>query len=294
MEGRLLSRYDKLIDPSAPNDAHALALGMVGWNQRVLELGASSGHVTRALAAQRCRVTAVEYDAQAATAIEGAAETLIVGDLNDAATLAALPGDFDVCLAGDVLEHLIDPLRVLSRMAQLLAPGGRVVVSLPHVAHADLRLALLQGRFDYHSWGLLDRTHLRFFTLKTLRQMVKQAGLMIVDMRRVRIPAFETELAIDRQSVATAVLDEIMSDPEAETYQFVFTAVRDDGDSLVSRLASVNEELRDENERLVIATAVERSQARALTRQLHRLRSSKTFRYTHWPRMLYSKLRRGR
>ncbi len=162
--------------PGAANNAHSAALRMVGFNQRVLELGAASGHVTRALAAQHCKVTAVEYDADAALEIAESAENVIVGDLNDPTTLASIEGGFDVVLLGDVLEHLLYPHRVLRDAAHLLAPSGRVVVSLPHIAHVDVLLALMQGRFEYQPWGLLDATHIRFFTLAAAQDMVRVAA----------------------------------------------------------------------------------------------------------------------
>lgn len=233
----MLSRYHADVDPDTPNDARSLALGMVGWNKRVLELGAASGHVTRVLVERHCDVTAVEYEAEVAEELEGLASEVIVGNLDDEHLLDGLPADFDVVLAGDLLEHLVDPGRVLRRAARLLVPGGRVVVSLPNVAHADLRMSLLQGTWDYKPWGLLDRTHLRFFTLHGVEKMVEEAGLVITEMRRVRLPAFESELAVPRDSVPTAVINHILADPEAETYQFVFTAIREGHDDQLRRLA---------------------------------------------------------
>jgi 2-polyprenyl-3-methyl-5-hydroxy-6-metoxy-1,4-benzoquinol methylase len=244
----LLSRYHAHVDPDAPNDARALALGMVGWNKRVLELGAASGHVTRVLAERHCDVTAVEYEPEVARELEGVAAGVIVGDLDDDAVLDGLPADFDVVLAGDVLEHLVDPGRVLRRAARLVVPGGRVVISLPNIAHADVRMALLQGRWEYRPWGLMDRTHLRFFTLDGLYAMVAEAGPVATELRRVRIPAFESEVAVPRESVPTAVLDHILTDPEAETYQFVVAAIRPGPDDQARRVAAERQVLEAELE----------------------------------------------
>jgi len=275
---------------------------MVGWNKRVLELGAASGHVTRALVAQQCRVTAVEYEADAAADLRGVADEVIVGDLNDPATLAGRTAEFDVVLAGDVLEHLLDPQAVLNRMAQLIVPSGRLVVSLPNIAHADVRMALVQGRFDYNPWGLLDRTHVRFFTLKTIGELVRQAGLQVIDMARVRVPAFESEIKVDRQSVPTAVVEEILDDPEAETYQFVFTAVPNDGSIQTAKLSEMYLELQAEHQRQVVAAtkhsidlARQLKEERALRKiaeaDVERLQATKLFRYTRGLRRIYRGLR---
>lgn len=247
------SRYDAVVNPDAHNDCHAIALRMIGWNQRVLELGAANGFMTRALAAWNNKVTAVEYDPDAAVHLKESAESVLIGDLNDPGLLAQISGPYDVVLAGDVLEHLIDPDRVLLQAVEKLAPGGRVVVSLPNIAHADIRMRLVQGRFDYTRVGLLDETHIRFFTHKTVHEFVRRAGLVIVDMQRVRIPAFETEQRVDRKDVPTAVLNEILADPEAETYQFVFTAVRHDGSDQLTKLADQFLTLKAEHEALLLA-----------------------------------------
>ncbi|CAM2803592.1 class I SAM-dependent methyltransferase [Skermania piniformis] len=250
------SKYDAVVDPDAPNNAHSFAVEMVGWNQRVLELGAASGHVTRVLAARGCDVTAVEHDPSAAADLDGHAAAVVVGDLNDPSLLDQLDDSYDVILAGDVLEHLVDPQSVLDRMVRRLAPNGRIIVSLPNVAHADIRMALAQGRFDYNDWGLLDSTHIRFFTMKTIEQMVRRSGLLITELKRVRMPAFETEIKVDRRTIPTALISEIFKDPEAETYQFVFTAVRDDGIAQTSRLAAKYLAASADHERILISSRV--------------------------------------
>ena len=91
---------------------------------------------------------------------------------------------FDLVVFSDVLEHLADPLDVLSRHYQLLAPGGMAVISLPNIAIWNVRFELLAGRFEYQDTGTLDRTHLRFFTKKTFQQFTIDAGLDI-QARRV-------------------------------------------------------------------------------------------------------------
>jgi 2-polyprenyl-3-methyl-5-hydroxy-6-metoxy-1,4-benzoquinol methylase len=302
------SRYDAPVDPDAANNAHAFMLQMVGWNQTVLELGAAAGHITRALAGQSCRVTAIEYDQDAAVDLKEIADHVIVGDLNDPDIFSGFADQFDVVLAGDVLEHLLFPQQVLNRAAKLLVPGGKVVVSLPHVGHVDVRLSLLQGRFDYNAFGLLDDTHIRFFTLKTIREMVKRSGLVITDLRRVRIPPFETELGVERATVPTTVLNEALADPEAETYQFVFTAIKDDGNYQTSKLAERNVELQDELSRVLIAMRAaeisfesgqldfdgEHLRRLHAESEIHAFTRTKTFRYTKLFRKLYGRLHGAR
>jgi 2-polyprenyl-3-methyl-5-hydroxy-6-metoxy-1,4-benzoquinol methylase len=233
------NQYWAPVDPSAPNNSHAYALDMIGSNKRVLELGPAAGAFTRALVDKGCRVVAIEMDVDAAVAVEAIAERVIVGDLSSAGVVASAIDDerFDVVVGGDVLEHLRDPLEVLRACRAALKPGGYVVLSLPNVAHADVKLQLLDGRFPYRATGLLDRTHLRFFTLESIHELLDDAGLLPVDLRRVTVPVFATEQAVDPATVSPEVLARATADPESETYQFVVQAVVHDGDAELANLA---------------------------------------------------------
>jgi SAM-dependent methyltransferase len=86
---------------------------------------------------------------------------------------------FDILVLSDILEHVSDPLDVLARHLRFLAPGGHVLISLPNIAIWNVRLALLFGRFEYQDTGTLDRTHMRFFTRRSVRAFFEQAGLEI-------------------------------------------------------------------------------------------------------------------
>lgn len=240
--------YDVPVDPNAPNSVHAMTLRFVGSAKRVLEIGCASGHVTRALVAQGNTVVGVEIDAEAAKTAAEHAERVVVGDLEDMDLDVELAGDrFDVVVLGDVLEHLRDPLAVLRSARRLLAPKGFIVTSLPNVAHVDVRLMLLSGRWDYRDLGLMDRTHLRFFTRASARKLLADAGLSVVAVDRVVVPPFATELGVDPGTAPADLVAQILEDPDAETYQFVIKAVMDDADAATSaalaRLAEIEDEL---------------------------------------------------
>ncbi len=91
-----------------------------------------------------------------------------------------IPKDFDVIVLADVLEHLVDPLLVLIRLRDHLKTGGEIIVSLPNVSCYNMRLGLLLGQFNYRDYGVLDSTHLRFFTKRTAKCLVRDAGFQIV------------------------------------------------------------------------------------------------------------------
>jgi SAM-dependent methyltransferase len=229
--------YDVTVDPAAENNPHAAQLRLVGSGNRVLEVGCWSGFVTEHLVAAGNQVVGVELDAEAADAARRFAERVHVADI-DVTPLSTLEaGPFDVVMFGDVLEHLRDPLRVVRDSAGLLAPGGRFVISVPHVAHVDVRMMLLQGNWEYRDEGVLDRTHLRWFTRDGLRAMLADAGFVATAIERVRTPYGSSGLPFDRDAVPHALLAYAAADAEVYTLQFVVEASRRDETDLDDVLA---------------------------------------------------------
>lgn len=95
---------------------------------------------------------------------------------------------FDVVVVGDVLEHLLDPGAVLDRLRPLVGKDGRLLVSLPNVANLTVRLSLLAGRFEYTPRGILDETHVRFFTRKSGRRLLESHGFTILSETATAMP----------------------------------------------------------------------------------------------------------
>jgi 2-polyprenyl-3-methyl-5-hydroxy-6-metoxy-1,4-benzoquinol methylase len=162
----------------------------------VLDVGAWTGAHGHWLAEQHgATVDGVELDPAASAEATGY-RRMLVGSIEDAETQAQL-GDarYDAVLFLDVLEHLAHPHEVLAAARTWLHPGGVVLCSIPNVAHWRVRLSLLRGRFEYEDMGLLDRTHLRWFTRKTARELVTGAGYRLTwedatvpQHPRVRVP----------------------------------------------------------------------------------------------------------
>ncbi len=255
--------YEQVVDPEADNNAHAFTLGMVGFNKAVLEFGCASGHVTKALVDRGCRVVGVEVDPEAARAAEAWAEEVVVGHVEHGDVWDHLSAEkFDAVLFGDVLEHLSDPLTTLRTALRFVSPSGFVVMSVPNVAHGDVRLSLLRGSFEYRETGLLDRTHLHFFTMDSLMDLCRQAGLAVVDIKRVVIPLFQSELGLLRDDFEQGTIDRILEDPEAESYQFVVKAVVDNGDQALSALSETIVDLSDQVRRHEVQAALLRAELR--------------------------------
>ena len=164
-----------------PHGGHAKLLGLVGAGKRVLDIGCSSGYLARPLVERGCVVVGIERDAAAAEIARDVCEDVLVGDV-ETMELPFADGSFDVVLCGDLLEHLRDPEGFLARVRPLLAPTGRVVLSTPNVANWAMRLSLLAGRWRYTDRGILDRTHTRLFTKRTLVEALELAGYRIVEL----------------------------------------------------------------------------------------------------------------
>lgn len=219
-------RYREEVDPTRPNSAHAAAIRMAGRGHRVLEVGCSVGHVTEHLAAAGNVVTGIEIDPVAADEARQHASEVHVADLDRTPLGDLVEGPFDVIMFGDVLEHLREPDRVLADACRFLADDGRFVISIPNVAHADVRLMLLEGRWQYREHGLLDDTHLRFFTREGLHDLLNRCDLVATAIERVTCPIFESNLPVTPELHGSAIRSFVLTDPEALTFQFIVSATR--------------------------------------------------------------------
>ena len=237
------SSYSVDVDPGRVNNSHSFVVQLVGTGKSVLELGAASGHVTRVLVDRGNSVTAVESDAACSDSLASIATEVLITDLDWLSLADDLRGrTFDVIVAGDVLEHTKRPELVLAQLHLLLAPGGYVVVSLPHLAHGDVRLALLSGQFPYSDHGLLDKTHLKFFTRSTILELFSSTGYKVDELYGTTTPLGTTELKIDLTRFSSEILRAVHESPDSDVYQFVVkaTAVETPNQSLLDEIVPVN------------------------------------------------------
>lgn len=151
-----------------------LSTALVPRNSQVLELGCATGFMSRYFRQHLgCQVIGVD--------INPVVKPDIVGDLNQLSTWKKIKAkaSYDVVFASAIIEHLPSPEATLQLIKAVLKPGGLLIITLPNVAHWSLRLKLLRGHWDYEDYGLLDRTHLRFFNYFTSQKLVTDAGFSI-------------------------------------------------------------------------------------------------------------------
>lgn len=159
----------------------AIVLESIQRGSRVLDVGCADGRLGEVLETRGCTVTGVELTPILAERARARLSRVYCGDAAALLTEGKIKGPFDVVLCADILEHLADPWGVLRLLVALLAPSGLVVASIPNVGFIATRTSLALGRLQYsQAGGAFDIGHLRFFTLRTARDLVSSAGLEIV------------------------------------------------------------------------------------------------------------------
>ena len=220
-------KYDFSLDLYTDN-ANADIIGRISNGSRVLEFGPANGRMTKFLKEQKkCLVDIVEIDEEAgkyaATYANIACLGEVNGDINRTEWQEILSGNiYDVIVFTDVLEHLRDPLDVLKRCSVFLDSNGKILCSIPNIAHASVILGLINGKFEYTDNGLLDRTHIHFFTEETFRQLVSNAGYDVSYEHSILGKVGAIELPYTYESVGKDVQRVLQSRINNEAYQYIF------------------------------------------------------------------------
>jgi len=153
---------------------------------RILDVGTSDGYIGAMLQGRGHYVVGIERHGETAEKARQHYDSFHVGDIEQ----FEFPyrEEFDYILFADILEHLRDPTTVLRRSLPSLRESGKIIVSVPNIANFVIRLCLLFGRFDYMDRGILDTTHLRFFTLTSLKKMMLEASCRIIEVVPTPLP----------------------------------------------------------------------------------------------------------
>jgi 2-polyprenyl-3-methyl-5-hydroxy-6-metoxy-1,4-benzoquinol methylase len=222
----VLMNYEYELDVRGDN-ALAYVLELAGSNKRTLEVGAGSGMITKHLVKTNgCDVVALEINPASVEKLKSYVGRVYALDLNDSCWIKSLEseGKFDTIIAADVLEHLYDPWTALRAMKELLNEAGTIVLSLPHAAHSAILSCLFEEDFPYGEWGLLDKTHIRFFGLHNIHALHASAGLAITAARFVMRRPEETEFAERWSRLPVEIQAALSSNPHGHVYQVVTSA----------------------------------------------------------------------
>jgi glycosyltransferase involved in cell wall biosynthesis len=209
----------------SPGSSHAVILS---WLERLgpgrmLDLGCSGGLLAERARALGHRVVGV--DVLELPQARGRFDHFIQANLDHGLPdEVAAAGPYDIVLAGDVLEHVREPGLLLEQVRNVLLPRGALIVSVPNFGHWYVRARALLGIFDYDQRGLLDRTHVRFFTRRSIERELRKAGFTIV---RTHVTGLPLEvLTPERGKIRSAIglLDRagVLMRPTLFGYQLVY------------------------------------------------------------------------
>lgn len=235
-------------DTASSNDSLTKIYSFVDEGSTVLDVGCSIGQLGGALREKKsCTVYGIDINAYSIEQAKGYLNFALCADITKTPFIEIYPQQrFDYIIFADVLEHLPDAVSTLLHAQEVLSPGGSILISIPNVAHASVRLALLEGRFEYCDLGLLDKTHVRFYTRDSLLELLDKAKLVPIEFDRTYLGARETEITIrERGVISDELIQAIEKEPEGTTYQFLLEAVSVSNDKLrqgVLRRAKVLED----------------------------------------------------
>lgn len=224
---RLSKTYDlnpSIVDEILKDDANPLnrIYQLIPDGSKVLDIGAGNGLL--ALILQRGRniiIDGIEPDPYGATLAKKFYRNFYCG-LAQKFKKQILKEEYDFIVLADVIEHMQDPLTFLQELTTELPNKTKIILSVPNVAFGAVRVSLLNGNFDYVDSGLLERSHIRFFTLKTMLELVSKIGINIEKLFFLQRDIFNCEIPLKMHHVNPITLWRILSDEYSSVYQFLF------------------------------------------------------------------------
>lgn len=189
----------------------------------VLDVGCYEGALGKYLISdKKCTVDGIEYESDAAEIARQFYRDVKVADLNNNNVFEKISTKYDFIIFADVLEHLYDPEKVLKNAASCLKETGKIVISVPNIGYQGVIAELANGEFCYRKTGILDKTHLRFFTRKSLKRLIGSAGLQPDVIKEIHLINNDSEFSSNINIDNVKQLNELISIfPDANTYQFV-------------------------------------------------------------------------
>lgn len=170
---------DYNIDLENQNDSHSILVKNALGSKRILDLGCGAGYIGKKIKdLQKCTVCGIELNTKTAKIASKTYDSVIImqiGNQSDKNYQSFLRNKerFDCIICGDIIEHLPNPGEILAVLAKKLTKNGKILVSIPNIAHIDVIAGLIDGKFNYATCGILDRTHLRFWTEKSFYDFIR-------------------------------------------------------------------------------------------------------------------------
>lgn len=225
-----MSKYKDITIDMCRESSWKTIVNFVDKNDKVLDIGCSSGYLAQKLKElKNCKVWGVDIDREDVKLAKKNCEEAFVANIETVDLRRKFKKHtFDKIIIADVLEHLMNPSKVLFKVRNVLKKSGYIIVSVPNIAHISVRLNLLRGNFTYQSQGILDNTHTKYFTKKTIIERVRKSGYRIEKISPViinEVPRAYIELFFKKMGArVTNKTLKILTDNDSIAYQYVIKA----------------------------------------------------------------------
>lgn len=222
-----MSKYDCELDLDSKNSL-SIIIKMLKPNSKILEFGPANGRLTKYLnKVMECNVDIVEIDEEAGlNAAQYSNKSFLgeqFGDIEKYIWLDELKNEkYDFIIFADVLEHLRNPFEVVKKCKSILNKNGSVVLSVPNIAHNSIIIDLINDEFKYNNLGLLDNTHINFFSYKRLMRMIENNGYVSVNQESVNFQVGENEIKNDYSYIDKKISKVLRQREKGTIYQYVF------------------------------------------------------------------------
>ncbi|WP_459479431.1 glycosyltransferase [Clostridium saccharoperbutylacetonicum] len=248
-----MSKYDLGLDLDSKNSA-SIIINMIKPKSKVLEFGSANGRMTRYLSEKiGCQVDIVEIDYEAGLdASKYSNKSLIgeeLGDIEKYKWLDELKDEqYDFIIFADVLEHLHCPNEALKVCNRILKEDGSILLSVPNIAHNSVLIDLINDEFKYNQTGLLDNTHITFFTYKSFIRMIYECGYQPVKEEAAYCKVGANEIDNNYNFISKEFAKELRMREKGNIYQYVFEIKKIDFIATKSPIKAVNLDINSEYE----------------------------------------------
>ncbi len=175
--------YKKIFNQHGFSASQGKILEIIGKNKTILEVGSSTGYMTKSLKQSGCIVDVVEVDKKAVNETQRYARKIISNSIEDPSVTSKTLDQYDFIVMADVIEHLVDPKQALKNLFKIASSKTKLLISTPNIAGWPMRKQLFfKGDFEYQESGLLDETHLHFFTVASLPKLLKENNWKVEDL----------------------------------------------------------------------------------------------------------------
>lgn len=220
------NHYKSNIDINNTNDSRSIIYSLIEDNTNILDLGCACGDLGNILKNKNCNIYGLEYLEECVLVASKTNAYIEVNqcdlDTFNAEDYKKYERLFDYIVLGDVLEHLYNPIQLLAKIKKFLKDDGCFIVSIPNMSHASIKISLLLNQFNYLDYGILDKTHIHFFTLESFLNEIKKLDLYIKNFNYTVTGIKGSIENLKYQKLPLTTLFYIINDNQSFCFQYIF------------------------------------------------------------------------